>query len=288
MQTQAIDATRAETAQEEAEQARDDAGAFAEQTALDRTATGADRTATGEDRAAVNTALSGFAESTLPNAIQAVGDKADAEITRVGQAGDAQVSAVETAGAEQIAAATEQADRAESEADKSTTQATKSESYAVGGTGTRPGEDTDNSKHYSEVALNNILNGVTAHNENADAHQSIQDDLRNVEAIARGRATAHVFDTYEDMAYWLSVPENVAELVMGDNLYIRDTAVKDYWWDGTQISELEAEAPDLTDYYTKSQVDAMLPIQISRTDYDALVAAGTIEAGRSYDVREVT
>jgi hypothetical protein len=37
-------------------------------------------------------------------------------------------------------------------AEASTVQASKSESYSIGGTGTRPGEDEDNSKHYSEVA----------------------------------------------------------------------------------------------------------------------------------------
>ena len=117
MQTQAIDAERAETAQEEAEQAERTAESHAEQTGEDRIATGEDRVATGADRSAVNTALLGFAETTLPAAIESVENKADAEITRVGQAGDAQVSAVETAGAEQTAAATAQADRAEREAD---------------------------------------------------------------------------------------------------------------------------------------------------------------------------
>jgi len=152
MQVQAIDAVRAETAQEEAEQAERTAKSHAEQTGEDRIATGEDRVATSADRAAVNAVLTGFAETTLPDAIQAVEDKADTEIARVGQASDTQVQAVNAAGAEQIGLATEQADRAEGEADKSTSQASKSESYAIGGTGTRPGEDTDNSKHYSEVA----------------------------------------------------------------------------------------------------------------------------------------
>lgn len=171
METQAVDATRAETAQEEAEQAERTAKSHAEQTGEDRIATGEDRVATGADRSAVNTALLGFAETTLPAAIESVENKADSEIIRVGQAGDAQVQAVEQAGGEQIqavelsgaeqtAAATaqanraeQQADRADSEADKSTTQATKSESYAVGGTGSREGENEDNSKHYSGISL---------------------------------------------------------------------------------------------------------------------------------------
>jgi len=63
---------------------------------------------------------------------------------------------------------------------------------------------------------------------------------------------------------------------------IRDTGVKDYWWDGDAPQELEAEAPDLTDYYTRAQVDALLPIYLSESAYAALVAAGTTEAGRVY------
>ena len=88
------------------------------------------------------------------------------------------------------------------------------------------------------------------------------------------------------MTAWLAVPENAAALVVGDNLYIRDTAVKDYWWDGAEPQELEAEAPDLTNYYTKSQVNGMMPVAITRAAYDALVAAGAVEAGRTYYITE--
>lgn len=160
-------------ARDETVTARDDAEAFAEQTALDRTATGADRTATGEDRAAVNTALSGFATDTLPDAVQAIEDKADAEITRVGQAGNAQVQAVEQVGGEQMAAAMEQADRAESEADKSTTQATKSKSYAVGGTDSREDEDIDNALYYKNQAQTLKDQAEIARDEAKDYAESI-------------------------------------------------------------------------------------------------------------------
>jgi hypothetical protein len=133
-------------------------------------------------------------------------------------------------------------------------------------------------------ALVNKLNGIEEHNGNAASHPALLTAIQTAESIARGRATAHVFDTKAEMDAWLLVPENVAELVTGDNLYIRDTGVKDYWWDGTAAQELEAEAPDLTDYYPKTQVDAMMPIAIEQTDYDALVAAGTLVAGKIYYV----
>ncbi|HML46544.1 MAG TPA: hypothetical protein PKE04_07320 [Clostridia bacterium] len=140
----------------------------------------------------------------------------------------------------------------------------------------------EQAKDFAQIAANNILNGVAAHNGNEAAHPAIHGDIQRVEAIARGRATAYVFDTHQGMLDWLDVPGNAEGLVVGDNLYIRDVNVKDYWWDGTGPSELEAEAPDLTNYYSKSQVDALLPIYLSESDYAAMVAAGTTEAGRVY------
>ncbi|KAA6402943.1 MAG: hypothetical protein EZS28_001536 [Streblomastix strix] len=49
---------------------------------------------------------------------------------------------------------------------------------------------------------------------------------------------------------WMAVPDNVATLVIGDNLYIIDSSVMDYWWDGTQLRELETQLPDLTNVVT--------------------------------------
>jgi hypothetical protein len=147
-------------------------------------------------------------------------------------------------------------------------------------------EFAEDAEEHAQIAANNILNGVNTHNESTAAHADIRDDIRTVEAIARGKATAYVFDTYAEMMTWLDDPENVAQLVVGDNLYIRDVGVKDYWWDGAAPSELEAEAPDLTDYYTKAQVDTMMPITITREDYEDLLANGQVEAGRIYFIIE--
>ena len=137
------------------------------------------------------------------------------------------------------------------------------------------------------LAANNILNGLNTHNTDNTSHPSLIEDIRTVEAIARGRATAYVFDTLAALNAWVAIPENAAQLVVGDNLYIRALNVKDRWWDGTQIQPLESEAPDLTNYYLKTQVDAMMPIIIGQAAYDALVAAGTVDAGRIYYVTGV-
>lgn len=286
MRQQGVDAAAALEAQHAAEAAKDDAEDYAHQTETDRNAV-------AQIKTSVENTITEFETVTFPNAVQDITDTGDAQVLRVEQTGSTQVEAIETtgatqveaveqSGAEQIAAATEQADRAEDKADDADTSATKSESYAVGGTGTRTGENSDNSKYYSQMALNNILNGIDTHNNDADAHQPIQNDIRNVEAIARGKARSLVFDTREEMLIWVAVPENAATLEIGDNLYIRDIGVPDYWWDGTAPSELEAEAPDLINYPTKIEFYANLPLPIEDSDYLALEIAGAIQAGRIY------
>lgn len=87
------------------------------------------------------------------------------------------------------------------------------------------------------------------------------------ESIAKGRATGYVFDTYTDMTKWLwgqwsdgngntwfseadkkKAEEHRAMLNIGDNLYIRDKGVPDYWWDGEKEQELETQKVDLAEY----------------------------------------
>lgn len=81
-------------------------------------------------------------------AVAALEAQTAAELAR-----DETVDILENITDEIVPAITEDADRSEAKADLSTTQATKSESYAVGGTGSREGENEDNSKHYSGVSL---------------------------------------------------------------------------------------------------------------------------------------
>lgn len=91
--------------------------------------------------------------------------------------------------------------------------------------------------------------------------------------IAKGRATGYVFDTYDDMQGWLwgtedgdldnESAEHRAMLNLGDNLYIRDKGVPDYWWDGKKERELETQKVDLTEY-------------VKNTDYAANGDAGIV------------
>lgn len=57
-----------------------------------------------------------------------------------------------TQAGESAEAAEQSATEAAASAESATESVTLSESWAVGGTGTRPGEDTDNAKHYAELA----------------------------------------------------------------------------------------------------------------------------------------
>ena len=84
------------------------------------------------------------------------------------------------------------------------------QSWAVGGTGTRPGEDTDNAKYWAEQAQaiasgdfatkNEAQGYVTAHNQSADAHDDIRNALAGKETAGAAAAvqrnlTAHAGNT---------------------------------------------------------------------------------------------
>ncbi len=91
-----------------------------------------------------------------------------------------------------------------------------------------------------------------------------KEEIEDIEAIAKGRATGYVFDTIEDLDAWLSNEENIENLVLGDNLYIRELDVPDYWWDGSAKQQLETQKVDLTEY-------------VKNTDYATNDVAGVVK-----------
>ena len=108
----------------------------------------------------------------------------------------------------------------------------------------------------STLALKtDVTYSMNTHNTNNTAHSDIRQEISDVEAIARGKSRARVFSTVANLDSWLSVPDNVATLQIGDNFYIEDTGVPDYWWSGMTKLPLEAEKVDLTDYYSKPESD---------------------------------
>lgn len=96
----------------------------------------------------------------------------------------------------------------------------------------------------SDKKIMKTLNGYTVYDE--DAH-------RRIDSLA-GSAPGLVFDTVADMEAY--VAEHSAELKVGQNLYIREVDVPDYWWDGTAAQELEVKE-DLSGYAKQEEVDQL-------------------------------
>lgn len=120
---------------------------------------------------------------------------------------------------------------------------------------------TNADKATSDVEGNAILSTyakLTALNEINATLQEVQEKANEAEAIARGKATSYAFETLTALDDWLEVPENVAKLHIGDNLYIDDVGVPDYWWNGEARMILESEKPDMSNYYSKDEIDTKL------------------------------
>lgn len=71
-----------------------------------------------------------------------------------------------------------------------------------------------------------------------------QDALVKVASIAKGKNQAHTFETTGEMQAWLSDIENMGTCNVGDNLYIVDKEVPD-WWISKVLTEVDSE----TGYY---------------------------------------
>ncbi|KAA6355847.1 MAG: hypothetical protein EZS28_048626, partial [Streblomastix strix] len=77
-----------------------------------------------------------------------------------------------------------------------------------------------------------------------------QPQLQEIRDIASGKSKGYVFATTDEMNSWMEDQENVAKLAIGDNLYIVDKQVMDYWWDGFSLRALETELPDMSNVMT--------------------------------------
>lgn len=158
----------AENARKAAEQARADetAGIVARATAQANAAAGSASQAAGSEQRAKDAA--GTATGAASTASNAASYASQAAAAASGSASQAQASA---AAAAQSAANGETANKS-------------AQSWAVGGTGTRPGEDTNNAKYWAEHAEAvaggdfatkvEALGYVTAHNESVEAHPDLR------------------------------------------------------------------------------------------------------------------
>lgn len=110
----------------------------------------------------------------------------------------------------------------------------------------------------NKTNISNLSNRVTTNEQNITNAQSTADEAKS---IAEGRAKAVVFDTYANLVTELKSANNT-KYKIGDNLFIKETNVPDYWISkvltnnsGTygyyEISPLETQKVDLSNYLDK-------------------------------------
>ena len=140
------------------------------------------------------TAATGAARSASGAATAASGSASDAQTSATAASGSASQAQASAAAAAQSAASVDGISKT-------------AESWAVGGTGTRPGEDTDNAKYWAQQAeatvggdfatKNEAQGYVTTHNQSPTAHSDIRAVLDGKEAsgTAAAAVTAHNKDS---------------------------------------------------------------------------------------------
>lgn len=93
---------------------------------------------------------------------------------------------------------------------------------------------------------------------------SVNNDLKKTNTnvtealtIAKGKNRALVFTTFQELNDWINGEfvrddgKTTADLQVGDNLYIVEVGVPDFWWDGNTIQVLETQKVDLSEYAAK-------------------------------------
>lgn len=150
----------------------------------------------------------------------------------------------------------------------------------------------------AENASTAVMNGLENHNKTTNhlAHPNLAAMANEAKNIALGKANSLCFDTQQQLFDWVAGVferpdgKTTASLKTGDNLYVVELGVPDYWWDGEGLQPLGVEKPDLSDYYTKTELDARLNNAsfelISRNEYNAKYFDGSLDAGKIYFVFE--
>jgi hypothetical protein len=154
-------------------------------------------------------------------AVTALEAQAAAELAR-----DETVGILENITDEIVPAITEDADRSEAKADLSTTQATKSESYAVGGTASREGEDTDNALYYKGLAESAKTAAETAQGLAEDAQEDAEAAATETVEAASLLLSGYVTDA-QTAKTGAETAQGLAEEAQGITETARDEA-KDY------------------------------------------------------------
>lgn len=122
----------------------------------------------------------------------------------------------------------------------------------------------------SEPSVDIYMQILSGYNNHLTRIDNLEDKAIDLEAgvntatnIAKGRNQAHVFETTAAMEAWLSSEECVGQCQVGDNLYIKEAEVPDWWiaevLEGTdaetgfyyKISKLEVQKVDLSEIETE-------------------------------------
>jgi len=131
---------------------------------------------------------------------------------------------------------------------------------------------------FDETALNSHLSDTVIH--------VTQDDKDRWDSVEM----AIVFDTVTEMQAWILIPENIENLPIGFNFFIRDTDSPDFWWDGEKPVEAATAKVDLTEYLKTADAEDMFVAKqqgyrlMSDTEGTKL---GNIAAGAQVNVLEV-
>ena len=109
---------------------------------------------------------------------------------------------------------------------------------------------TEKIRAIGEDGAKYLLDLVKANENNIKSNTEflteVNEKAETAESIAKGRNQAHVFATTADMQAWLSNVANKGVYNQGDNLYIVDVDVPDWW-----IAEVLDTVDSSTGYYYK-------------------------------------
>ena len=278
----------AEAQRAAAEQARADenTGIVAQATAQANAAAGSAEIASASAKTAqIASSNAGTAASTASSAASTASTAAEAASGSASQASAAATAAAGSAAGAEIASKTAQ-------------------SWAVGGTNTRPGEDTDNAKYWAEQAQA-VVGGdfatkveaqgyVTAHNQSAEAHADIRKAVSKAGkpfiiegTLAEDGTTISVDKTRAEVKAAVQAGES-AMLRIGGNGSAIDLALTqsiftddmDAYYFGAVIGEGEL-AFVLLQYIGTQYQAAFMTTDIPFLSDDAPSAPGTASAGTS-------
>ena len=234
-QASAADASAAKSAASQKAAQAAETNAKASETAAAKSQTGAETAAaSAQDSAAAAAKSAQTAQGAASTATNAASSADQAATAASGSASQAQDSA---AAAAKSAASVDGISKT-------------AKSWAVGGTGTRPGEDTDNAKYWAEQAQA-VVGGdfatkveaqgyVTTHNQSADAHADIREALNGKEPS--GTAAAAVVAHNTDATAHTDIREALSKA--GKPFIIEGTlgdATSDNSYQITDVSKSRAE-----------------------------------------------